>query len=133
MEDDSTFVIVGAYECADLEALPSHVSPIVAEATTEGFRRWRYRIVKPYRIALEGPLGHFRQGVDDLFPVRSYWSIAPIPFSDTLQIVAISPERVLVSESKTALVFNLLFLAASRWYRPDEMRRILITLINIFR
>jgi len=78
--DRLAFVIVGAYECADLEALPSHVSPIVAEATTEGFRRWRYRIVKPYRLTLEGPIGPFRQIVDDLFPVRSYWSIAPVPF-----------------------------------------------------
>ena len=132
MADRSAFVIVGAYECANLEALPSHVSPIVAEATTEGFRRWRYGIVKPYRLTLEGPIGPFRQVVGDLFPVRSYWSIAPVPFVDTAQLVAISRTRVLVSASKATLALRVLALAAHKWHHSKDMHRIAITLINIF-
>jgi hypothetical protein len=130
--NNPAFIIVGAYECAELEALPSHVSPIVAEATTEGFRRWRYKITKPYRISLEGPIGPFRKGIGDLFPVRSYTSIEPVAFVDTVQLIAISQARVIVSEHKMILALRVISLAVRKWNRPSDMRRILITLVNIF-
>lgn len=97
------FFVVGFYEDFKLDALPSHVSPIIAECQNGLYRRWAYRIEKPYKITPTHAVGEFYSTPRAMFAYITYTLSQPTPLKQNSQVVAISRNKILIEHNKLRL------------------------------
>lgn len=131
MWHNSKYYIIGLYEELEGNIYPSHFTPIIAEKKNGLYRRWKYSIKFPYQIELSSPVGGFKGTHEELFPVKTFHYIAPIRLTSRTQVIAISRDRILASENRTELVFQVMKSAIMR--KPDigYLHRAFITIKNI--
>lgn len=94
---NKNFYVIGVYESNLSQITPTHCSPIIVERNENGYRRWHYKINKPYSITPIKPIGKFKENIEDLFPYKSYTLINPIQIKNKDQVIAIADSSIVVS------------------------------------
>jgi hypothetical protein len=127
------FYIIGVYEDFKLDVFPTHVAPIMVEHDYFlGYRRWKYKIEKPYQIKFIEPVGKYNQSPESLFPVLTYQLCEPRKISSSSQVIAISKNQVLIESNSFILLIKLLVYFIKNCYKPSYFIRFWKTVKNIF-
>jgi hypothetical protein len=129
---EDSFYVVGVYEDFQIDVFPTHVSPIIAELNGAQYRRWVYKIERPYRIAISHPVGAYFDSLESMFPYMTYQLNEPIKISDKCQVIAISDRKLLVNKDKMKLVFSILAILFKRELSFKSIFRSVQTIKNIF-
>lgn len=118
-------VVIGAFECAKKAPFPSHVPPILAEQSTQGFRRVFYdAYLNPLETSSEA---EWEQQSQDLLKHISVIRIKPKPYAPGDQIVYLGGRKLIVTSNKFRIVFLLLPHVFSR-----RLFRALRTIANVY-
>lgn len=131
MWHNNKYYIVGLYEELEENIYPSHFTPIIAEKKDGLYRRWKYSIKFPYQIELSCPVGSFKDTHEELFPVKTFHYIAPIRLTSKTQVIAISRHRIIASENRAELVFQVMKSAIMRKPNIRYLHRAFKTIKNI--
>lgn len=124
------YYMVGLYEEMRENIFPSHFNPIIAEKKGGLFRRWSYSIHFPYKLKLGNPIGEFKNH-EELFPVKTLHYVDPIKISSKTQVIGLSKERILISESRSKLVFFIVISMVKPKVDFSYLRRAVRTIKNI--
>ncbi|WP_188008052.1 hypothetical protein [Photobacterium damselae] len=127
----SDFYIIGLYEDMKGDIYPSHFTPIIAEKKLNLYRRWTYSIKKPYRIELCSAMGSFKETPEDLFPVKTLHYLNPIKLNCKTQVVALNCDRILISDSKSKLIIQVLGAVLTKKPELGYLIRVMKTIKNI--
>ncbi len=125
------YYIVGVYEDLEDNIYPSHFNPIIAEKKDGLYRRWNYSIQFPYQIKLNSPVGTFKKNYEELFPVKTLHYIKPVELSSKTQVIALSRDRIIASENKAKLVFQIMKSALTSKTDIRYLHRAVRTIKNI--
>ncbi len=127
----SDFYIIGLYEDMKDDIYPSHFTPIIAEKKTGLYRRWNYTIKKPYRIELCCAMGAFKETPEKLFPVKTLHYLHPVKLNCRTQVVALSRDKILVSDRKSKLIIQVLGSILTKKPKLGYYNRVIRTIRNI--
>jgi hypothetical protein len=125
------FYIIGIYEEMKDDIYPSHFTPIIAEKNLNLYRRWTYTIKKPYKIELCSAMGSFKETPEKLFPVKTLHYVYPIKLNCKTQIVALSRDKILTSDSKSKLILQVLASVLTKKPELGYLIRAIKTIKNI--
>lgn len=125
------YYIIGLYEEMKDDIYPSHFTPIIAEKKSSSFRRWSYTIEKPYKIKLSGAVGLFKDSHEELFPVKTLHYIDPIRLNCKTQVVALGRDKILVSDSRSKLILQVILSVLTRRPGLGYLERAIKTIKNI--
>jgi hypothetical protein len=118
-------VVIGAFECAKKAPFPSHVPPILAEQSSQGFRRVFYDAsLNPFETSSEGG---WEQHSQDLLKHLSVIRTEPKPYAPGNQIVYLGDGNLIIDSSKIRISFLLLPHVFSR-----RFFRTLRTFVNVY-
>lgn len=129
---NQNFFLVGVYEDFEHVIFPTHVSPIIVELASKGYRRWNYRVCKPFRIELETPIGTYKSSIDSLFPKPSYQLVPLKNIKSKSQVIAISKEKVIVEQSHVVIALKLITYLIINFKDKGYIERAWLTLKNSF-
>ncbi|NMY33030.1 hypothetical protein HBR94_16145 [Pseudomonas sp. WS 5412] len=124
------FYIVGFYEDFKLNVFPTHASPIIAEQQNGQFRRWAYRIEKPYKIIPTHSVGQFYDSPNLMFAYITYTLSTPTPLQQHSQIVAISRDKILVEHRKFHLCCKIVTEALKNFHNFGFVYRAYLSIKN---
>lgn len=130
MTFDREFRVIGVYEDFRLDVFPTHVAPIVAEWSAQGYRRWSYRIERPYRLRCVAPMGEFHLSPEKLFPVVTFHLCAPQRLQEKSQVIALSKQHVLVEHRRRVIIARLLLAVAPKLASGGFVWRTFRTILN---
>ena len=99
-------VVIGAFECGKKAPFPSHVPPILAEQSAQGFRRVFYDAsLNPLETGIDATWElHSRDLLEHISAIR----ISPKPYTPGDQIVYLGRGNLIVSSSKIKISLLLL-------------------------
>ncbi|WP_333918305.1 hypothetical protein [Vibrio crassostreae] len=127
----SDYYIIGLYEEMRDDIYPSHFTPIIAEKKLNLYRRWTYTIQKPYKIELCSAMGSFKETPEKLFPIQTLHYIYPVKLNCKTQVVALSRDKILTSDSKSKLILQVLMSVLARKPELGYLIRSIKTIHNI--
>lgn len=117
--------VIGAFECEKKTPFPSHVPPILAEHSTEGFRRIFYNAsITPLDVPGKR---EWEQQPENLLKYISAIRIAPQAFRLGDQVIYLGNKKLLVGRNKFFLSLRLIpHVFSHRFFRA------VLTIVNIY-
>jgi hypothetical protein len=130
MDIKTMFFVIGVYEDYKINVFPTHVSPIIAECSEKGYRRWHYRIDKPYCIKPVEAIGDFESTPEKLFPLVTYHLCMPKKLHFNSQIIATSERELIVEKNKVVIFIKILKSILYNNRNPMYRKRAWRTILN---